>query len=346
MRSFPNLILGRGPCPRPTLEGVMQVAGHRFEGWFHVQRVRNGKVIEEHKFRNVLTNTFLDRFGSTALAVLAPTHSTGGVYLMSALKAGTGASPAPAATDSNLQAPVADWADQTPPTYSEGYVTGPPDYVWRKVWREYSEDQANGNLAELGFFSATSSGVLMNRVLFRDSGGTPITISKTSSDRLRIGYELRCYPPTADVTGTLTLDSVDYDYTIRAMEVDDVGTSSGYWLAVLGGTRWSTSTSNSFKFGASQSLGTRTGSYTYDNAPPSSLSYATYVDGNKYRDLTVTANPSEANISGGIGGFAMSIGSANNMHMWQCVFDTKIPKDNTKRLILNLRWSWDSYTIP
>lgn len=59
----------------------------------------------------------------------------------------------------------------------------------RSVTRELTEAQGNGNLTEWGW-AVTGTGTLAVRERFRDGNGTPITLTKTSAQRLRMTYHL------------------------------------------------------------------------------------------------------------------------------------------------------------
>jgi len=312
-----------------------------FEGWFEVELIdaASGRVKQRHRFRNLLTNNFLDLVGSSTTNLVAQQYNNTG--LIRYLQLGTG-STAPTNADTALATPIAVFSNITTTAQTYGYVAGPPDYWWYKIWREFSEAQANGNLSELGFWTADTAGTLVNRQLIKDSGGTPITITKTSADKLRISYEFRVYPPAADVSGTVTLATIDYDYTIRANDVDDDSFAQGGWIGPIQNARWGNSVSNSFKYGTTQTLAARTANMSLGTSGnPTSMTYASYSGGTYYRDLEVRADPADSNLTGGIGCFKLSWTGLNNFHAWQGVFSTKIPKDNTKRLIINLRWAWD-----
>ena len=51
-----------------------------------------------------------------------------------------------------------------------------------------------------------------------------------STEFLDLTYELRYYPPLIDVLGTITLDGVVYDTTLRAASV----TNADYWGSIIG----------------------------------------------------------------------------------------------------------------
>ena len=67
------------------------------------------------------------------------------------------------------------------------------------------------------------------RALILDGGGSPTTLTILSDETLDVTYTIRVYPPTTDVTGSITLDGVSYGYTIRPCNVSTSGTGSYYW---------------------------------------------------------------------------------------------------------------------
>lgn len=91
-----------------------------------------------------------------------------------------------------------------------------PDFVSIQRTREWGTAEGNGNLTEIGFFNAASGGVMWCRALFRDGGGTPVTVVKTASDILRVTYELRIYPALGDSTQTgITISGTPYNFVWR-----------------------------------------------------------------------------------------------------------------------------------
>src|SRR5690606_34956817 len=90
--------------------------------------------------------------------------------------------------------------------------------------RVFTEDQANGNLAELGFFSSSEGGTMWNRQLFRDELGNPTAITKTNEDQLRVRYEYRIYPPWDDVVQEIEVNGVPTEVVNRPQLVGNSGT--------------------------------------------------------------------------------------------------------------------------
>src|SRR5690606_29765886 len=161
-------------------------------------------------FRNLITNAGLD----------AMAGGVGISNLINYLAVGTGSSE-PRYTDTTLDAEVARTNSNGGFGDSEAMV-GSGDLVeyWRRIrTRVFTEAQANGNLAELGFFSAASGGTMWNRQLFRDELGQPTTITKTPEDQLRVTYEYRVYPPWDDVVQEIEVNGVPVEVVNRPLRV-------------------------------------------------------------------------------------------------------------------------------
>jgi hypothetical protein len=115
---------------------------------------------------------------------------------------------------------------------SVGGVNGDTPYYGflRRTFRFPEGTFASVNLTEAGIAQGTSgasgsarlsTAPLFSRVLI--NGGTGITVLVDES--LDVIFEFRNYAPTTDVTGTVSISSVSYDFTVRACLV----TSAIYW---------------------------------------------------------------------------------------------------------------------
>jgi hypothetical protein len=303
--------------------------GVGIEGWFTVELVhaRTGLVKRRLRFRNLITNAGLNALGSgTAIS-----------DLIQYLAVGTGSN-TPSFTDTALQAEIAR-------TNSNGgfadvdTANGSGDTLvyWSRVQtRVFTESQANGNLAELGFFNQATGGTLWNRQLFLDELGNPTVITKTNEDQLRVQYEYRIYPPMADNVQNIVINGVDTSVTSRPAQV----ASSASWgstgalnsLGVLGATfSWVSETATLLgRNGTTQ--GTLVGS----------TAYQAYTPGTFYREAKTTFGPSQANFATGVQYHAISLlGSCQ----YQMVFSPKIQKTNTQRLEIMHRITFNRVTI-
>lgn len=303
------------------------------EGWFTIELIdaKTQRVKRRLRFRNLITDAGLDALGGAS--TLSSLLTNGWIAV------GTD-STAPANGDTTLGAEVSP--SSTNRTDANGgffastsYTPGPPDYwSYFRTWL-LTETQGNGNLTEVGIFSANTTGTMFTRQLLKDSGGTPTTITKTSSDQLRINYELRMSIPQSDATSTVTISGTSYDITIRPLGASSTNhwgdfVANSWWQGGRNGKAWETNTlvnRTSDDFGSS-------------GVNQDSVAYAAYTNGNKFRDVTIKWEPGSANFATGIGGIAF-MDISNGGYLFQSVFSPKFAKDATKRLTLVFRLSWD-----
>lgn len=314
----------------------------RFEGWVTVQLGRNldGKkgppiILRELRFKNLIVDAGLDQLGGTSNLNAMPTY----------VGVGTGTA-APTSADVALGTPL---GSRTNSNGGFADVTGfgaSNLYAYIQRVRLFLEAEVNGNLTEVGFFKNSIGAPMWMRQLFKDSGGTPTTIVKTSSDQLKITYELRAYPPSADVSSTITISSVLYSYTHRAANIglSQWGFAGAQCLfALFGATNWGNNSGMAWEtntLGATSSIPAGTSTVS-DTTTPS-----TYVNGDFFRDMTHKWEPASANYATGIGATGIAIGAngANGANAnFQTSWSPKFNKDNTKRLTLITRISWGNH---
>src|SRR5690606_39696105 len=188
------------------------------EGYFTVELIhaRTGLVKRRLHFRNLITNAGLDALaGGTQIS-----------SLINYLAVGTGSSE-PNYTDTILNAEIERTNSNGGFDDSDASVgSGSLVEYWRRIrTRVFAQNQANGNLAELGFFSSSQGGTMWNRQLFRDELGNPTAITKTNEDQLRVTYEYRIYPPWDDLVQEIEVNGVTTEVVNRPQLV----ASSGNW---------------------------------------------------------------------------------------------------------------------
>lgn len=171
--------------PRPRV-------GVTFEGWLHWRKVtRAGIITGEGEQHNLITDAGLDLLATAALHTM-PTYAA----------VGTSSTP-PDESDTSLGSQVDSRTNATGSTNPVLTRTGDGQYAYQ-VTREFDFAQGNGNLTEWGF-APTAAGDLWCRELFRDSGGTAVTVTKTSAEKLQLVYTI-----TATITPTTSqVDSLD-----------------------------------------------------------------------------------------------------------------------------------------
>lgn len=325
-----------------TIEAEIVLPGPRYEGFVTVERFfgdhRKGVKTGHWEFRNHIVNGGLD------LIFLKDGQRID--TALSHMAVGTG-STAPADGQTGLVAEIAP--ANTNRTSSSGLVAdvtgfGPSfTYAYLRRTRLFLEAQGNGNLAEMGWFTAVTAGTMFSRMLFKDGGGSPTTITKTAADQLRVTYEIRIYPPVADVTGTISISAVSYDYTIRPANTDSFwGVTRQGSLGSAIGSASDQATGAAFE---TQTLDAQTGEPAGASTGCSLVTWSAYTGGTFLRDAEYRWDPGVANYALGIGSFRMYGGFEGGNHnaLFQMSVTPRFAKDNTKRLNLTMRHTWGRY---
>lgn len=282
-------------------------------GWFKIEATRpdgTRRVLADW-FPNLILNGGLDRMGEN------------NDYL-SWCQVGSG-STAPVAAQTALVNRIA--GTNAIQVATSGAQATAPYYGWRRNTYQFDQGVAAGNLSEVGVGWDTS-GSLFSRALILDGGGRPTTITVLSDEVLAVTYELRRYPGTVDLTGTVVLDGVTHNWVSRAAGVTDQycwggeGEMALYWAESYNGDIGPVT-----QFTPSGESGLLT-------ATPLAYSSASYT-----RAATVSAGLNDSNLSGGIRSIVTG-SSAADTSRYQIQFDPAIPKDNTKVLSLTIQHSW------
>lgn len=318
-----------------------------FKGRFTVELIdaKSGLIKRHLEFDNLITDAGLDYLGTGANYAM-------NTLINSYMAVGTG-SVAPTNADTTLGAEVAASRSNSNGGIAEVNGSGPAYAYWyRKITRNFTETIANGNLTELGLFTASTLGTMWCRQLFKDGTGTPTVIVKTNADQLRVTYEIRLYSP-ADVTiNPFVISGANYSVTTRAVNINDSnawgvnGPLNTFWSGVLTNYDTNTYTYPGVQESDSNVLASPTGAPVGARILASSRTLAAYVGGTFYRDTTAIWEPGIANPVGGIGSILGWIGYVYNYPTYigfQQAFTPKIPKDNTKRLTYVMRLSWGRY---
>lgn len=287
--------------------------------------VKTGEV-REHEFTNLILNSGLDQVANGALIA--------GCVLGSA-------SSTPVATDTTISGILGTSTSRNASGTSTANTTTPPywcSYYW--TYR-FIEGKATGNISQVAMAYGTVNDTtnaysgLFSLALVKDGGGTPITITKLADEVLDVTYTLQLYCPAADVTGTVSISGVSYNYIARPAQ-------AAGWRADL----------NFSALGIYVSEGTFTGEIgtqlSYPSGTgigiPTSRGLASYTTGNYYRDVAYFWDLNDGNHASGIKSLYLIMGDSNQT-MWQIQYtkvsdSTSIPKTAAKRLTLNVRYSW------
>lgn len=232
-----------------------------------------------------------------------------------------------------------------------GVVTSSPRYGWERHSYTFPQGTVIGNIAEVGVGWTTT-------LVFSRSLVSP-AISIGAIDELTVVYELRMYLPTSNVTGSVVIDSVTYNYEIAplwASTSNNAGYDRGWSPSLLNqpasARSWSNFNSDAGRYGAwiygppcvlqaitdtdlRQTLGgtiSPTGSSAFSNG----ISNAAYITSSLECQITYQFGIAMANGSGGIRGIVYT----GLFGTYQCILDATIPKDNTKILTLTFQQSW------
>lgn len=239
--------------------------------------------------------------------------------------------------------------------YTRGYAPDLSYTFYRWGFRFADGYAAFNNIQEVAIYSRGTEttppyrpNVMGSRALILDQVGQPTSIAVQPDETLDIYYEIRFYPPTDDVTGSIVLNGVSYPYTIRPIDYnatqynawcDAVGNSSGllgFFRNNLSSAAWA---SNYYGYNVyvlgDQNLYPRSqiaSSLGSSNEAPQSVTKKTYVANSFQRAATILFNLQHGNIAGGIGSLLVS----TYLGAYKITFTgAKVPKNN------NFKWSQD-----
>lgn len=311
----------------------------RVRGRFKLEIVKaDGRVRQVLEFPNLITNNGLD--------ILSGTVGSGLWSVVCCVGTGT---TAPANTDTALTAILASTSTIFSHSNSNG-STSPYAASAITTW-QFAQGAAAGNISEVGCGPTTTS--LFSHALILDSGGSPTTITVLSNEFLNVTYTLEMLPPLSDVTGTITLATLNYGYTIRAANVTNSGDDPGWNLDQYSPgniVAFDSYIGDAWSFQASSTIGLITGQPSGTaNHSPGPLAGSSYTVGSYNLTSTWTWGINDGNLTGGIGAILLQAGRRSVVGVgtepgcrgcYQIAFGTPIPKDNTKQLTLNFNIAW------
>jgi hypothetical protein len=298
-----------------------------FQGFVSWRLIRRGRIVAENRemLPNQITNNGIDGLATANAQTLT-----------SAIAVGTGATP-PLQTDTQLQAEVITGGREAITSSTSGFVgiggSVTEDYWWWRRVYLIPETKGNGSLTEVGFFNQTTvaGSVMWARHLFKDVGGTPTTIIKTSADQLEVTYEIRAFPPLGDVVQAafpLSVEGSSHDITMRAYDCDGstgfsrLGTNAIGQLAT--GRAWT---------GA---LGVRTSTPGGVSIASTAASQSAYVANSLQIQENFEWSPASSNSNFGV----LSVSGVGGFESFQCGFNPVINKNNTKKLTISVYKKW------
>lgn len=288
------------------------------------------ETVREYGFDNLITNLGLNRMGAinnrTECCVSA--------------QVGSG-SAAPAFTDTQLAAFV---AVQSTTTSASTSGWNPAGFHWRRFTWQFGQGAAAGNLSEVGVGTGSGAGSLWSRALILDTNGQPTTITILPTEFLTIVYELRNYPPTGDVTQTVTIDGVSRTITCRAARresnpevyrnnIPAINFFSDLASEYNGHTLYSGAIGAETDLPGGNAVSATVGQRTW----------SAYVADSYHRDCTTTYAINQGNVTGGV---INSIVFAYGGGQTQMGIVPGIAKNNTQSFNITTRVSWGRFTPP
>lgn len=235
---------------------------------------------------------------------------------------------APALGDTALQSLVASTV--TTNFNNRAAQSAPPYFGSTTIQYNFAAGVATGNLSEVGVGLNTTN--LFSRALILDGGGSPTTITVLSSEALYVTYQLNQYVPTADVTGTVTIASVVYNYTLRGANA----TQAASWALAstdAGGLQTATVFDGAIGAVTSSPSGSQSNATSYSNN--------SYSSGSFTASGTATWGLSVGNFGGGISAALVYFGTNSfSRGNFQNSFSPSIPKDSSHVLTLSYSETW------
>lgn len=279
--------------------------------------VKTGQV-RELEFTNLILNSGLDRMAVGAFIT--------GCVLGSA-------SSTPVVTDTSITSILG--SSTTLQASGVGTANTSTTPYWCSYYWTYRfiEGVATGNISQVAMaFGTVSAGTtLFSLALVKDSGGNPITITKLADEVLDVTYTLQLYCPSTDVTGTVSISGVSYNYTARPANATSWAANTNFGAYII-------STAHTGV------LGTQLTSPSGSSVGTGTITASAYTTGNYYRDVAYFWDLNNGNHASGIRSIYVGAGGSGTIR-WQIEYSavsgaTTIPKDATKRLTLNVRFSW------
>jgi len=309
----------------------------KMQGYFRIcVKHEDGTEDDTGWFPNLITNQGMDWIGS-----VPPNYnvSFGQQYLGTHCGVGTGTT-TPAFTDTQLTSFLAMFPPSTSNNVygfsSSQYVAGPPAY-WSGIRTyNFAIGAVVGNIAEVGIGNTIQTDTQPQ--LFTHAliivGGSPGTITVTSSDALVVYHEMRLYLDLTTNPYSFNISGVTYTGNyLRAI----TGTVPNFALNVYFDINYGV---NGYFTGYNGVLGPLTGFPTgSSDLIQGQTIIGTYSPGTYTLPMTCTINLSQVNLSGGIS--AYTIQTNHGTYQFSC--SPSIPKTNLYTLTMNWNVSWARY---
>jgi hypothetical protein len=285
----------------------------KIEGIFTMKAIKNGRVIREKKFKNLITNQGLDRLAQNS-------------SVFNCCHVGTGTT-VPNVTQTALSNFLAasPFSVNTTRTYGTS-----PDYVIKNtIIYQFAQGTVVGNLTEIGIAWAATGPVLFSRALIVDGANNPTTFTVLADEQLEVTYQIWLYPPVNDVATTQNINGSPVNIVIRpAYVLNDGFKLMQYNFGVVNASIVSARAYTGGKIPIIQT------SAPAGNLTDGTSSSATYVAGSYERNCSSSWNVNQGNAA------IKTVIFAYQMATFQVEYQTPITKTNTQTLVLPSKLTW------
>lgn len=296
----------------------------RLKGRYKIEAVdsKGRKRLLADWFENLILNNGLDMLGTAATEFAYCSVGTGNT--------------APASTQTALVTWLASSSTVLSHTNTNNNTGGgtPQYYGQTTITWNFAAGVATGTLAEVGVGASNTGTNLFSRALILDSSGNPTTITVLSTESLQVTYQLQSWAPTADVTGSQTVNGTSYAYTFRGSFVG----SNGYGWSGLNYTGDYSNLAAVVVYNGA--IGAATAGPAGSTAGFGSIAAQSYTSGNYYRNFVVSWGAGDGNLTGGISAISMSFGNVSSMGTFQVGFSPALPKSSSNTMTLTFRHNW------
>lgn len=285
-----------------------------------------GNVIQHiPKFNNLLVNSGLDQLCSAAAGFGSFTYC----------KVGTGAG-TPAVSDTTLPGGVANQVKTN--TVVTVQNTSAPYYKEYVQTFLFPLGAINATLSCVGLGTSNNNTEIKCWSQIKDSGNNPTTITVLATEQLQVSYTLRVYAPTFTSTPSIVIaGDATYSATMYAQQFN----SGNFWVSSAIASPFASSMDvQNWTTVTPPANITTVATYTGLLSNTVSSALAAYTNGTYYRDVTYSLATTDGNLAGGIKGITVyGTGQPN----YFINFNGAIPKNNTKTLSFNIRYSVARY---
>lgn len=181
----------------------------RFKVWgeFTLQRrTPGGILLQELKFRNLITNLGLDLVGQA-----------NSFFSYCRLSTSTAT---PTVADTTMGGTSVTTSSASPIFANSDSILGTPPYTATALRGfRFAAGVATGTWSSIGIQTGASDGNTICKTRIRDGGGTPTSITVLAGEVLDVRYEFRTEIDTSDVTGTIS----GVGFTMRPYGVTQTG---------------------------------------------------------------------------------------------------------------------------